>query len=120
MRIFLAIRGTKMRMALRLLLEQQPGLELAGEAADAEELLPQLDDNHPDLLLIDWDLSGSATVTVLRLLCKRYPALRVVALRGPQQVPPPVDGVDAFRNTGDPPDRLLETIRALQHCPGKS
>ena len=120
MRIFLAIRGTKMRMALRLLLDQQPGLELVGEAADAEELLSQINGNHPDLLLIDWDLSGSATATVPRLLCKRYPSLQVVALRGPQQRPGPQDGVDAFVNTGDPPDRLLETIRALQRCAGRS
>lgn len=120
MRIFLAIKGTKMRMALRLLLDQQAGLELVGEAAGPEELLPQLDCKRPDLLLIDWDLSSSATATLLRLLCRRYPGLWVVALRGPQQVPAPVNGVDAFINTGEPPDRLLETIRALQRRVGKS
>ena len=43
---------------LRVLLEQQPGWRVAGEAADAQSLLDMARRGCPDLVLADWELPG--------------------------------------------------------------
>ncbi len=42
MHIFLADDQAKVRSALRLLLEQEPGLSVVGEATETEDLLVQV------------------------------------------------------------------------------
>ena len=59
MRILLADNQSKVRFALRALLEQQPGLTIVGEAAEAGDALLQVEAVRPDLVLLDWDLRGS-------------------------------------------------------------
>ena len=56
MRILLADNETNVRYGLRTFLEERPGLEVVGEAADAGELLAQLQAACPDLVLLSWDL----------------------------------------------------------------
>ncbi|MFO7661095.1 MAG: response regulator transcription factor, partial [Chloroflexota bacterium] len=46
------------RAALRLLIEQQPGWRLAGEAADVTGLLQQVAGGLVDVVLLDWSLPG--------------------------------------------------------------
>ena len=58
MQILLADNQPKVRFGLRVLLERQPGLQVVGEAADAEDLLAQVEADCPDLVLLDWELSG--------------------------------------------------------------
>jgi DNA-binding NarL/FixJ family response regulator len=122
MRVFLADDQPKVRSALRLLLEQEPGLCVVGEAAEAEDLLAQLKATRPDLMLLDWELpglsptnsvrSGKQLVSVLHVF---YPNLRVIALSGrPEACQAAVAaGVDAFVSKGDPPERLLATLRMM-------
>jgi DNA-binding NarL/FixJ family response regulator len=56
MRILLADNLPKVRFALRVLLEQQPGLEVVGEATDAQDLLIQVEATAPDLVLLRFSL----------------------------------------------------------------
>ena len=58
MQILLADNQPKVRFGLRVLLERQPGLQVVGEAADAKDLLAQVEADCPDLVLLDWELSG--------------------------------------------------------------
>jgi DNA-binding NarL/FixJ family response regulator len=58
MRILLADDQPKVRFALRVLLERQPGLKVVGEAADADDLLAQMETACPDLVLLAWELPG--------------------------------------------------------------
>ena len=51
MRILLADDEPKVRQALRLLLEQQNGVTVIGEAGQAWEALAQLGAHAPDVLL---------------------------------------------------------------------
>jgi len=60
MQILLADNQPKVRFGLRVLLERQPGLKVVGEAADAEELLAQMEAACPDLVLLGWGLPGLA------------------------------------------------------------
>lgn len=122
MRVFLADDQARVRSALRLLLEQERGLCVVGEAAEAEELLAQLKATRPDLMLLDWELPGlSLTNSVgpgnhlLSVLHVFYPNLRVIALSGRPEARQAAlaAGADAFVSKGDPPERLLTTLRTM-------
>jgi len=127
MRILLADDQPRVCSALRLLLEQEPELEVVGEAAEGETLLAQVASLHPDLVLLDWELPDAGGAGAMRsgepgsgarlsaLLRQLYPGLWVVALSGRHEARRDAQaaGVDAFVSKGDPPERLLEALRAL-------
>jgi len=130
MRILVADDQPKVRSALRLLLEQEPGLSVIGEAAETESLLAQAEAICPDLVLLDWELpslqaidpstpstgaeagSGHRLLSALRALC---PRLLVIALSGRPEARQAAlaAGADAFVSKGDPPEQLLTTLRAV-------
>jgi len=62
MRILLADNRSRVRFALRSLLEEQPGIVIVGEVSDCQELMAQAETDCPDLMLIDWDLPGAKRV----------------------------------------------------------
>jgi DNA-binding NarL/FixJ family response regulator len=123
-RIFLADDQAKVRSALRLLLDQESGFHIVGEAAETEDLLAQVKVTKPDLILLDWELpdhsvpyspvgSGSRLLSTLHIY---YPGLRVIALSGRLEARQAAlaAGADAFVSKGDPPERLLATLRAIR------
>jgi DNA-binding NarL/FixJ family response regulator len=116
MRILLADDETKVRFALRVLLERQPGLEVVGEAANAEELLAQARPGCPDLVLLDWDLPGAAHVDLLEELRLACPDLRVVALSARPEARQAVleAGAQGFVCKCDAPERLLSAIAGCE------
>jgi DNA-binding NarL/FixJ family response regulator len=112
MRVFLADNQPRVRFALRKLLEQQPGLEVLGEAVDAEDLLTQTQKDCPDLVLLDWGLPGLAALDLLSALRGPCPDLVVIVLSGRvlARKAALAAGADAFVSKGDPPERLLAAI----------
>lgn len=112
MRVLLADGQTKVRFALRVLLERQPGFEVVGEAVEAKELLLQTAETRPDLVLLGWELPGMEKIDVLPALRRVCPDLVVIALSGrPEAHRAALDaGADAFVSKGDPPERLLAAI----------
>lgn len=117
MRILLADSQPKVRFGLRVLLERQPGLKVAGEATNAEELLAQIEADCPDLVLLGWGLPGLAKADLLSALRRVCPNLFVIALSGrPELRRAALDaGADAFVYKCDPPERLLEAIADYPH-----
>jgi DNA-binding NarL/FixJ family response regulator len=112
MRILIADDQIRVRQALRVLLTQQPGLRVIGEASDGEGLLAQVGTKAADLVLVDWELPGlveAGGLPALRSLC---PALQVVVLSSRPGVRRTAQsaGVDAFVSKGDPPESLLAAI----------
>jgi DNA-binding NarL/FixJ family response regulator len=133
MRVLLADDQAKVRSALRLVLEQQPGVSILGEAVDITGLLDWVKAACPDLVLLDWELpgleaagpstvlrqaqdgsSGQGLLSALRKLC---PYLAVIALSGqPEARRAALDaGADAFVSKGDPPERLLAAVHDCCH-----
>ena len=113
MRILLADDQPKVRLGLRLLLEQEEWASVVGEAAEAESLLMQVDESQPDLVLLDWSLQSSDRPDLLPALRGCCPGLAVVVLSGqPDAEQQALDaGADAFVSKADPPELLLEAIR---------
>lgn len=117
MRILLADNRSRVRFALRSLLEEQSGLKIVGEATDSKELLTQAEAVCPDLVLIDWDLPGMATIDLLPALQKTCPDLQVITLSSRAEVEQAAltAGAQAFVNKADPPDQLLVAIQSVKY-----
>lgn len=105
----------RVRYGLRLLLEQQPGWKVTGEAEDAQALLEAVRFGCPDLILLDWELPGMPAeelLTVIRLAC---PRLWIVFMSGKDELRQTAlqAGADVFAYKADPPEKLLGLIREL-------
>lgn len=116
MRIVIAEDQAKVRSALRLRLEQQPNLEVLGEAVDAAGLLDWVRAVCPDLVLLAWELPGLPPAALLPLLRHHCPQLQVVVLSSQPEarLPARAAGARAFVSKGDPPEKLLAALRDCQ------
>ena len=115
MRILIADDQADVRSALGLLLMHEPDLEVVAEATDAVGVLLAAEKQLPNLILLDWELPGVSSASLVRALRSQWPQLRVIALSSlPEARRAAVSaGVDAFVDKGDPPDALLAALRRL-------
>jgi len=105
----------KVCSALRLLLGQQPGIEVVGETAEAEALLAEIENTVPDLILLDWELPGLSRNGQFSALRDRYPNLKLVVLSGRPEARGNAlrAGADAFVSKVEPPEHLLGTLSSF-------
>jgi DNA-binding NarL/FixJ family response regulator len=110
----LADDDPKVRSALKLLLEHEKDVMVVGEVADTGMLVSRARDLLPDLVLLDWELPGVRSQTLIAALRSTGPGVRVVALSGRPEARQEalVAGVDAFVSKGDPPQTLLSVLCA--------
>ena len=105
------------RQGLRVLLEVQDGIEVAGEAADGEQALALAAALDPDVILLDLKLPGLDGVAVLTELRARGVGARVLVLTSandPAQVSRAVRaGASGFLYKDVDPDALIRAIRAV-------
>lgn len=123
MRVLLADDQPEVRSAIRLILEQEPGVCVVAEASRVDDMLIRTQTAKPDVVMLDWELSdpdrpaaaGGTVRQALATLRSLLPKTLVVALSGrPEARQAAVAaGVDGFVSKGDPPERLLATLRAL-------
>lgn len=118
MRVLLADDQEGVRAALRLVVEQEPGMELVGEVADVSALLDEVSLMQPDLVLLDWELpelkAAEAGRRLLSALHQRSPQVHVIALSGQPESGRRAlaAGADAFVSKVEPPERLLWALRS--------
>ncbi len=115
MRICIADDQARVRFGLRILLEQQPGWQVACEVINAKELLEKIKESYPDLVLLDGDLPGTPTQLLLPTLRELCPNLRVVILSGRPEMQRIAlqAGADAFASKAESPEKLLGLIRKI-------
>jgi DNA-binding NarL/FixJ family response regulator len=115
MRILLADAQTRVRFALRVLLERQSGFEVVGEATSAEDLLARAAVSCPHVVLLDWNLAGTAGARLLLALRRDCPDVAIIVLSGRPEASRAAlaAGADAFVSKGNPPEHLLASI---MHC----
>jgi DNA-binding NarL/FixJ family response regulator len=108
-RILLADSEFNVRYGLRALLEERSAFEVVGEAADAGDLLAQVEATCPNLVLLSWGLPGLAGADLLAAMRRACDDLYVIVLGSrPQARQAILDaGADAFVSKGDPPEQLL-------------
>lgn len=117
MHILLADDQAKVRFALRVLLDRQPGLQVIDEATNAEDLLSEARAGHPDLVLMAWELAAKNARQLLSALHQASPGSIVIVLSGRPEAREAalLAGAHAFVSKGDPPEKLLAAIEEC--CP---
>lgn len=114
MDVLLAIHQLDLRLALDLLLREEPGISVVGVANETEGLLALLYTVHPDLLLLDWALRGRPLTEVLTELQGHYRPPKVIGLGVKEEREPALAaGVDSFVVKGESTDQLLTAIRQM-------
>lgn len=79
-RILLADDHTVVRDGLRVLLERQPGFEIAGEAADGIEAVRLAEESLPDVVLMDIAMPLLNGIEATRRIVEKCPKTAVVIL----------------------------------------
>lgn len=120
MRVLLADDQPTLRSAVRFLLEQESDVVIVAEATDVASLLARTVEQHPDLLLLDWELPGLHTTgsvrPVINSLYASCPNLHIIVLSGRPEASRHAlaAGASAFASKADPPERLLATLRRVK------
>lgn len=70
------------REGTRTILERAPGVEVVGEAGTGAEALRLVDEQRPDVLLLDVHLPDMSGVEVARAVCARHREVAVIAYTG--------------------------------------
>jgi len=79
-RIMLVDDHTMVREALRMVLEQDSGMEVIAEVGDGETALRVANELLPDVVVMDVALPGQSGIETTRRLLARHPDMKVVAL----------------------------------------
>ena len=69
-----------LRAGLRALLNNEPDMEVVGEAENGEQAISQATKLKPDVLLMDISMSGISGIEAMRLLNLKYPELKILIL----------------------------------------
>jgi DNA-binding NarL/FixJ family response regulator len=114
MQILVVDKCSRIRSALRLLIEQATDHSVVADVADVEGLSSTLWETAPDLVLLEWELMHEFNSGMIASLKADYPQLKVVVLSGhPNCRKSAVDaGADHFMSKVDPPDRLLNILNS--------
>jgi DNA-binding NarL/FixJ family response regulator len=79
-RILLVDDHEVVRLGLKSLLERHPQFEIVGEAASAREALEKVENNHPDVVVMDIRLPGTSGIEACEEITSRFPETRVLML----------------------------------------
>ena len=79
-RVLIADDHAVLRSGLRMLLEAQSDMEVAGEAGDGTEVVRQARELRPDVVLMDLSMPGPHSGEVIRQVLRACPKTRVLVL----------------------------------------
>ena len=116
MKVLIADDQAEVRSALKVLLEQEMEQDMVSEAEDMETLLLRMESDQPELILLDWELSGKSMLRFIPILRQAAKGLKIIALSvRPEAARAAMEaGVDAFISKGENSDKLLKVIGAIK------
>lgn len=79
-RVLLVDDNAGFRQRMARLLRTQDDLDVVGEAADGSEAVILAGSLHPDVILMDFRMSGLDGFTAARTIAREHPAVRVFLL----------------------------------------
>lgn len=118
MKVLVADDHPLVRDALTRAIQKMDAQAVTIEAADLNSVWGLLDQEVPDLVLIDLNMPGMAGVDGVRALRTRYPQLKLLVASG-QEDPPTIRaalaaGANGFFPKSAPPEWLMQAIGLIQ------
>lgn len=116
MRIVLASPHDSFRRALRLLLQFKSGFDVVGEAKDGQELVSEINNSNPDLVLLDDHIIDQPDVELTAILHNLDPLLSVIVFsENTARAQAALNtGATAFVLKGETPNRLFVAIENIR------
>jgi DNA-binding NarL/FixJ family response regulator len=116
--VLLADDDSQFVESLRLLIDGQPHLTVAGTAGDGLQAIELADELAPDAVVIDLHMPLVDGVTAVARLRRDHPSLCLIALTG-DEAPPVHDavreaGADAVLLKEDFVETLMDRLRAIR------
>lgn len=116
-RILIADDHEVVRRGLALLLKQETGLEVIGEARDGQETVSMVIELQPDIILLDWKMPRLDGLQAARQIRRNAAASRILMLSGAPLDSAVFDaldqGIDGFVNKDVSPAELAHAIRVV-------
>jgi DNA-binding NarL/FixJ family response regulator len=114
-RIFIACADERLRIALVIFLEGEPGLTVVGFTDRLESLLPQLEASQAEILLLEWQLPLPTLKEILENVHKLPPTHKVIYFAGDPQESQQIltAGADYVILKNAPPDELLPMLNRI-------
>jgi DNA-binding NarL/FixJ family response regulator len=115
MDILLAVPQNDIRLALEILIREEPGQNVVGTVRDGKSLLALVRTTSPDLILLDWTILGQRSTALLSALMAHQPTPAIIVLgeEPKQERAIAQSGAAAFVLKGDPPATLLTAIQQV-------
>ena len=82
--LLIADPNTLTREGLKALLSKKTGVEIVGEASQMADLLPLLETEEPDILVIDYDVPGCFQIGDIADIRVKYPKTDIMVVTGNQ------------------------------------
>ncbi|NLA05000.1 MAG: response regulator transcription factor [Firmicutes bacterium] len=116
-KVLLADDHTIVREGVSALLEISPGIEIAGEASDGNEVLEFARKQPVDLILMDLDMPVMGGLEATRNICKEFPEIKILVLTQYDHKEHVLSileaGAHGFLNKSAASSELLSAIRAV-------
>ncbi len=103
------------REGLQAILSTAPGIEVVGEASNAEDAIRLVESARPDVVLMDLKMPGQTGITATRVITDRFDDVKVLVLTtydAPEWVDDAIRaGAAGYLLKDTPRDRLIDAIR---------
>jgi len=110
----IASHDDKLRQALEFLLNNEPGVEIAGSVNNTAGLIALTITLKPDLIFLDWDIPDKPSAELITALRTINPDTKTIVLSDSTSEPDVLSaGAERCVIKGSSPDVILENIRAL-------
>jgi two-component system invasion response regulator UvrY len=116
-RILIADDHSIVRQGLKQIVSESPGMVVAGEAANGQEVLDLVRKRDFDVAIVDISMPGRGGLEILKDLKAEKPAMKVMVLSMHSEEQYAIrslrDGASAYLTKASAPDELVEAIRAV-------